>query len=99
MAQPALGQPQMVTRTYRTDIGPAWWAALLVVTLVLGVLARGDGGFWSAFLWSVVGFVVGSLVAIAVSSRQVRARSEDEAFADLDGLDGLDDLPGSEAPR
>ena len=41
------------------------------------------GGFWSGFLWSIVGFVVGSLVAIAVAGRLVPARSADEAFADL----------------
>ena len=49
----------------------------------LGFLGRSDSGFWSGFLWSIVGFVVGSLVGIAVAGRVVPARSEDEAFADL----------------
>ncbi|MGW5239017.1 hypothetical protein ACWEOW_08795 [Monashia sp. NPDC004114] len=73
-----------VTRLYRADIGGTWWGALVVVTVVLGFVGRGDGGFWGAFLWSVVGFVVGTLVAIAISSRVVGARSEAEAFADVD---------------
>jgi hypothetical protein len=50
-----------VTRRYRTDVGPSWWAALVVVTVLLGLLGRAGGGFWSPFLWSVVGFVVADL--------------------------------------
>ena len=72
-----------VTRRYRADIGVSWWGALLVVTIVLGFVGRGDGGFWGAFLWSVVGFVIGTLAAIAISGRLVAARSEAEAFADV----------------
>jgi len=83
MAQQARGRARRVSRRYRTDIGPTWWAALVVVTVVLGFIGRNDSGFWSAFLWSVVGFVVGSLVAIAVSARLFPARSADQAFADL----------------
>ena len=74
-----------VTRRYRTEIGASWWAVLLVVTVLLGLLGRGDGGFWSPFLWSVVGFVLGSLVAIAVSAAVVPARSEQDALAELVG--------------
>jgi hypothetical protein len=72
-----------VTRAYRSEVGGTWWAALVVVTVVLGLLGRSSAGFWSPFLWSVVGFVVGSLVAIAVSAARVPARSADEAFADV----------------
>ena len=86
MAQqvPSSGKP--VKRAYRRGIGGAWWTALVVVTVLLGVLGRSDSGFWSVFLWSVVGFVVGSLVAIAVAGRLVAASSEDEAFAGLIGF-------------
>jgi 4-hydroxybenzoate polyprenyltransferase len=82
-----------VTRRYRADIGLSWWGALVVVTVILGVMGRGDGGFWGAFLWSVVGFVVGTLVAIAISSRRVGPRTEDEAFADLDVVSGGGSAP------
>jgi hypothetical protein len=70
------------TRAYRTEVGATWWAALVVVTVVLGFVGRGSSGFWSPFLWSVVGFVLGSLVTLAVSAARVPARSEAEAFAD-----------------
>ena len=85
MAQQAHTSGNSVTRSYRTGIDGAWWAALVVVTVLLGFLGRSDSGFWSAFLWSIVGFVVGSLVAIAVAGRLVSAPSEDEAFAHLGG--------------
>ncbi len=81
-------RPRVVTRRYRADIGWSWWGALVVVTVVLGFVGRGDGGFWGAFLWSVVGFVIGTLVSIAISSRVVGARTEAEAFADLDAAAG-----------
>lgn len=85
MAQQAHTSGKTVTRSYRTGIGGAWWAALVVVTVLFGFLGRSDSGFWSGFLWSIVGFVVGSLVAIAVAGRLVSAPSEDEAFAHLGG--------------
>ena len=85
MAQQAHTSGNSVTGSYRTGIDGAWWAALVVVTVLLGFLGRSDSGFWSAFLWSIVGFVVGSLVAIAVAGRLVSARSEDEVFAHLGG--------------
>ena len=88
MAQQAHTSGKTVTRSYRTGIGGAWWAALVVVTVLLGFLGRSDSGFWSGFLWSIVGFVVGSLLTIAVAGRLVRARSEEEAFAGLFGSDG-----------
>ncbi len=72
--------PSRVTRAYRTEVGGSWWAALVVVTALLGLAGRSEGGFWSPFLWSVVAFVLGSLVAIAVSAARVPARSADEAF-------------------
>ena len=72
-----------VTRAYRTEVGGSWWVALVVVTVALGLVGRSAGGFWSPFLWSVVAFVLGSLVAIAVSAARVPARSEGEAFADV----------------
>jgi len=86
MAQQVPSSEKTVKRAYRRGIGRAWWTALVVVTVLLGVLGRSDSGFWSVFLWSVVGFVVGSLVAIAVAGRVVAARSEDEAFAGLIGV-------------
>ncbi|GGN02297.1 hypothetical protein GCM10009721_31840 [Terrabacter tumescens] len=88
MAQHAPSSGQPVTRSYRQGIGGAWWTALLVVTVLLGFVGRSDSGFWSVFLWSIVGFVVGSLVAIALAGRLVPARSEDEAFAGLVRVDG-----------
>lgn len=72
----------------RGAVGWQWWAALVIVTVLLGFAGRGDGGFWGVFLWSIVGFVVGSLLTIAVAGRLVRARSEEEAFAGLFGSDG-----------
>ena len=84
MAEQSPVGASMTTRRYRTDIGPGWWGALVVVTLALGFVGRDDGGFWSAFLWSVVGFVIGTLIAIAVSGRLVSARSQEQALADLD---------------
>ena len=77
-----------VTRSYRTEVGGSWWAALVVVTVALGLLGRSAGGFWSPFLWSVVAFVLGSLLAVAVSAARVPARSIDEAFADLPPAEG-----------
>ena len=99
MAQQPTGRARTVTRTYRTDIGLTWWGALLVVTIVLGFVGRSDGGFWGAFLWSVVGFVLGALIAIALSARLVPARSEDEAFADLQRATGDAGAAGSGVPR
>ncbi|HEY1176727.1 MAG TPA: hypothetical protein VGF17_11260 [Phytomonospora sp.] len=40
------------------------------MTVLLGSLGRSDGGFWGVFLWSVVGFVVGSVVAIVMKGRE-----------------------------
>lgn len=88
MAQQAHSSGKTVTRSYRTGVGGAWWTALVVVTVLLGFVGRSDRGFWSAFLWSIVGFVVGSLVSLAVAARLVPAGSEDEAFADLGGVSG-----------
>ena len=88
MAQQANSSGKTVTRSYHTGVGGTWWAALVVVTVLLGFLGRSDSGFWSGFLWSIVGFVVGSLVAIAVTGRLVPACSEDEAFADLGAASG-----------
>jgi hypothetical protein len=87
MAQPAgttIREPgtRRVTRAYRSEVGTSWWVGLVVVTVLLGLVGRSAGGFWSLFLWSVVAYVLGSLVAIAVSAARVPARSEDEAFAD-----------------
>jgi ABC-type transporter Mla maintaining outer membrane lipid asymmetry ATPase subunit MlaF len=56
------------------------------VAVVLGVIGRSGSGFWSVLLWSIVGFVAGSLVAIAVTGRLVAATSEDEAFAGIVGF-------------
>jgi hypothetical protein len=92
MAQQAHSRGSAGKRRYRTGIGGAWWAALAVVTVALGLLGRSGSGFWSVFLWSIVGFVAGSLVSIAVAGRVVPARSEQEAVAgpgaDLAGSDG-----------
>lgn len=60
----------------RGAVGWQWWAALVTVTVLLGFAGRGDGGFWGVFLWSIVGFVVGSLVAIAVTGRGGAGRAE-----------------------
>jgi len=87
MAGPASSGRATVTRSYRRDLGGAWWAALAVVTVVLGLVGRGAGGFWSVFLWSIVGFVLGSLVALFVAARVVPASSEEEAFERFDGHD------------
>ncbi|GAA2479760.1 hypothetical protein [Terrabacter carboxydivorans] len=89
MAEQTPSSGKRVTRSYRRPVGGAWWLWLLVVTVALGFVGRSDSGFWSVFLWSVVGFVVGSLAAIALSGRLVRAGSEDEAFAGLVGADGV----------
>ena len=85
MAQQAHSSGKTVTRSYRTGVGGAWWTALVVVTVLLGFLGRSDGGFWSGFLWSIVGFVVGSLVADRGGRAARAGRSEDEAFAGLGG--------------
>jgi hypothetical protein len=77
-----------VTGRYRTDIGGWWWLALVVVATVLGFVGRSDGGFWGAFLWSVVGFVIGTLLTIAVSARLVPARSEDKALGGVERSSG-----------
>ena len=78
MAQQVPSSGKTVKRAYRRGVGGAWWtAALVVVTVLLGVIGRSDSGFWSVFLWSIVGFVGGSLVAIAVAGRLVAASSED----------------------
>ena len=97
MAQQAHASGSTVKRWYRTSIGGAWWTALVVVTVALGFLGRSDSGFWSGFLWSIVGFVVGSLVCIAVAGHFVPAQSEDEAFADLH--DGQDEADGTGVAR
>jgi hypothetical protein len=93
MAQPdgavsdATGR-RRVTRAYRTDVSGSWWAALVVVTVALGLVGRSTMGFWSPFLWSVVAFVLGSLLTLAVSAARVPARSEDEAFVERRGASG-----------
>ncbi|MGO4599702.1 hypothetical protein [Terrabacter sp. 2RAF25] len=63
----------------RRAVGWQWWAALVIVTVLLGFAGRGDGGFWGVFLWSIVGFVVGSLVAIAITGRGAAGRTEPDA--------------------
>ena len=85
MAQQVPSSGKTVKRAYRRGIGGAWWTALVVVTVPLGLIGHSDSGFWSVFLWSIVGFVVGSLVAIAVTGRLVSASSEDQALAGLLG--------------
>jgi hypothetical protein len=85
MAQQVPSSGKTVKRAYRRGIGGAWWTALVVVTVLLGLIGRSDSGFWSVFLWSIVGFVAGSLMTIAVAGRLVPASSEDEAFAVLVG--------------
>lgn len=57
------------------SFGWQWWTSLVVVTVLSGFAGRDDGGFWGVFLWSVVGFVVGSLVAFAVTGRATAAAS------------------------
>lgn len=61
----------------RVELGVAWWAALVVVSTALGLVGLSDRGFLSVFLWSVVGFVVGSLIAIAVRGRVTRDGSKE----------------------
>jgi len=77
-----------VTRTCRRDLGAGWWVAMVVVTVALGVVGRGSSGFWSVFLWSIVGFVLGSLVALFIAARVVPARSDDEGLELPSGGDG-----------
>ena len=79
MSQPVPDGRTTVTRWCRRDLGGAWWAALAVVTVALGLVGRAASGFWSVFLWSIVGFVLGSLVSLFVAARAVPARSEEEA--------------------
>lgn len=88
MGEPASSGRVTVSLSYRRDLGGAWWAALAVVTVVLGLVGRGAGGFGSVFLWSSVGFVLGSLVALFVAARVVPASSEEEAFERFDGRGG-----------
>ncbi len=57
-------------------LGWQWWTSLVVVTVLLGFAGRNDGGFWGVFLWSVVGFVVGSMVAFAITGRGAASASE-----------------------
>jgi hypothetical protein len=47
-------------------LGATWWISLIVVSVVLGFVDRSQG-FWSVFLWCVVGFTVGTLLAYLVS--------------------------------
>jgi hypothetical protein len=96
MGQPLSGGRVTVTRSYRRDLGGAWWAALVVVTVALGLVGRGAGGFWSVFLWSVVGFVLGSLVALFVAARVVPASSKEEAFESFGEQDGSADRGGDD---
>lgn len=94
MAEPTSSGRATVTRSYRRDLGVAWWAAMVVVTVLLGLVGRGSGGFWSVFLWSIVGFVLGSLVSLFVVCRLVPAVSEEEAFEGLSEEDGLAERGG-----
>ena len=85
MQQPhAGGRPE--TRSDRLRLGWTWWMTLVVVTVVLGLLGRGDGGFLSVFLWSIAGFVLGSVVMVAVGARKVPARAE--AFSNVASTGG-----------
>jgi hypothetical protein len=61
----------------RAEVGATWWVALVVVSTALGLVGLNDRGFLSVFLWSVVGFVVGSLIAIAVRGRVTRDGSRE----------------------
>lgn len=79
MSQPVPGGRTTVTRWCRRDLGGGWWTSLVVVTVALGLVGRGTYGFWSVFLWSIVGFVLGSLLSLFVAGRRVPARSEEEA--------------------
>lgn len=91
MDEPAHGTPRTVTRSYRRDLGATWWAALVVVTVVLGLIGRGSSGFWSVYLWSIVGFVLGSLVSLYVAGRVVPARFDDQALATSRPAEGSQD--------
>jgi hypothetical protein len=55
----------------------AWWAALVVVSTAQGLVGLIDRGLLSVLLWSVVGFVVGSLIAIALRGRVTRDGSKE----------------------
>jgi hypothetical protein len=59
----------------RVELGATWWVALAVVTTGLGVVGRDGPGFLSVFLWSIVGFVSGALIAIAVRGRVTQGGS------------------------
>ncbi|WP_374968751.1 hypothetical protein [Terrabacter sp. BE26] len=95
MAQPAAhgdGETRVatVTRRCRRDLGAGWWVALVVVTVALGLVGRGASGFWSVLLWSIVGFVLGSLVALFAAARLVPERSDEEGLDLLGGSGGPD---------
>lgn len=70
-----------VTGSNRKDVEGAWWAALVVVPLVLGLLGRGvEGGFWSVFLWSIVAFVVGAVAGHVIVWATAKAQAGDKTL-------------------
>lgn len=68
MPEPSEGDPTVRGREV-TEMGWAWWVALVVVPAALGVLGRDEsGGFRSVFLWAVVAFALGSLAAFGLAA-------------------------------
>ena len=80
MAQQDQARRTMARPRESVDLGATWWVALAVVAGGLAVLGRGlvgggARGFLSVFLWNIVGFVVGSLVAIATTATAAKSGS------------------------
>ncbi|EWT03225.1 hypothetical protein N865_01900 [Intrasporangium oryzae NRRL B-24470] len=73
MLQPGTGDGTTVTGRYRTDLGPEWWVAVVLVPAVLALIGAG-AGILHVFLWSVVAFCIGTVGASAAAAFLVPER-------------------------
>lgn len=67
MLQPGTGDGKTAERRRRRDLGPEWWVAVVLVPAVLALVGAG-AGILHIFLWSVVAFCIGTVIAFAAAA-------------------------------
>jgi hypothetical protein len=99
MRQGGVGTGVPVEQRYRVELGREWWVAVVAVPAILGVIgAIGAGdGFLHVFLWSVVAFCIGTVIALVVAALVVPAETDPVGRVVATGTASARSSPGSEA--
>lgn len=98
MRQGGVGTGVPVEQRYRVELGREWWVAVAAVPAILGVIgAIGAGdGFLHVFLWCVVAFCIGTVIALVVAALVVPAETDLFGPSRTTGLVSGRSSPGSE---